>query len=148
MKFDLSSIKRGVEPEPARIMVYGTPGTGKTTFATTFPKPIFIRSESGLVDNEFTKDVATFPEIVSDYNDLIEAIGSLIDQDHNFETVVLDSIDWFDVALWKFINSKYSSISRIFAASFTRRSISSSGVFLILKPNAKFSYTLICGYNA
>jgi len=34
------------------------------------------------------------------------------------------------------------------AASLTRRSISSFGIFLIFSPKAMFSYTERCGYSA
>ena len=31
------------------VMAYGPPGSGKTYFATTFPKPFFIDTENGLI---------------------------------------------------------------------------------------------------
>ena len=44
----ISSITKGREAQPPRIMIYGSEGVGKSTFAASAPKPIFIQTEDGL----------------------------------------------------------------------------------------------------
>ena len=43
--FDLSSITSSRDFPPQKILIYGVPGVGKTTFAATFPSPILLRAE-------------------------------------------------------------------------------------------------------
>lgn len=66
-------------------------GLGKTTLASTFPNPVFIRTEDGTKSIEHRDDVALFP-IANKFQEVLEAIAALITEDHKFKTVVLDSI--------------------------------------------------------
>lgn len=94
MAISLESIKQNTIGPP-RIVVYGTPGIGKTTFAASASKPIFIQTEDGLG----TLDVPTFPKANS-YRDVIDALGALIEVDNDYETVVVDSLDALEPMLW------------------------------------------------
>ena len=85
--FDLSTIKRSTQLPP-RVVVYGVPGIGKTTLAADMPNPIFLPVEDGLGQ----LDVEAFPR-PSSYDEVIEAITSLIQGDHNYQTLVIDSLD-------------------------------------------------------
>lgn len=85
----LNQIKKTKESRPRRILLYGTAGIGKSTWAAMTPNPIFISTEDGLSDI----DAVAFPECER-ADDVYEAIYELTEQDHDFETVVLDSIDW------------------------------------------------------
>jgi hypothetical protein len=91
----LSSIKQNV-PLPPRIIVYGPEGLGKSTFASQAPSPIFIPTEDGLGKLK----VKSFP-LATSYADVIEAIGVLYNEAHDFKTVVLDSLDWLEALIWK-----------------------------------------------
>jgi len=53
----LEQIRTGKQSSPPRILLYGTEGIGKSTFAAQAPNPIFIPTEDGL--NEI--DCASFP---------------------------------------------------------------------------------------
>ena len=44
----MQQIHRGRQPMPPRLVVYGTEGIGKSTFASQTPAPIFIQTEDGL----------------------------------------------------------------------------------------------------
>ena len=44
----LASILTGAKPGPRRMLVYGTAGIGKSTFATCAPSPVVIQTEDGL----------------------------------------------------------------------------------------------------
>ncbi len=62
------------------VMAYGPPGCGKTFFATTFPKPLFIDTENGLITARarITKgEIDDFPGVqTSDYTTVLEIISS------------------------------------------------------------------------
>lgn len=104
MAFDLSSIRRNTALAAPRVLVYGVEGIGKSTFAAGAPSPVFIQTEDGLgsllVDH--------FP-IATKAGDVLDAIGSLFEQDHEFKTVVIDSLDWLETFIWRDIESKYDA---------------------------------------
>ena len=48
MSFTIDSIKPANSHwQPQRILVYSVQGLGKSTFASTFERPIFVRTEDG-----------------------------------------------------------------------------------------------------
>lgn len=104
MAFDLSSIKRGPDLKPPRLFLYAVEGIGKTTFAASAQKPIFIQTEDGLG----ALDAARFP-MVERIDDVRNAIGTLYQQEHDFETVVLDSADWLEQIIAKEIESTHEA---------------------------------------
>jgi hypothetical protein len=106
MAFNLESIKRSTGIKAPRVMIYGPHGLGKTTFGAGAPNPIFILTEDGLGRLE----VDHFP-VATSFDDVIGAIGTLYEEDHNFGTVVIDSLDWLDNLIWKDIHSKHDDKS-------------------------------------
>ncbi|WP_182341984.1 MULTISPECIES: ATP-binding protein [Comamonas] len=91
MAFDLSSISRGRRARPPKIVVYGPPKIGKSTFAASAPGAIGIITEEGL-DNI---DVPAFPK-ATHYSQVEEAINTLLTSDHPYNTVFVDSLDWLE----------------------------------------------------
>jgi len=87
----LSRIKKGRENLPPRLMIYGGEGIGKSTFAAGAPSPVFIQTEDGLGG----MDVARF-DLATKYPDVIDNIRGLRDEEHEFQTVVIDSVDWLE----------------------------------------------------
>lgn len=104
MAFDLSAIKRGPDLKPPRLFLYAVEGIGKTTFAANAPAPIFIQTEDGLG----ALDVARFP-MVECIDNVRQAIGTLYTEGHDFQTVVLDSVDWLEQIIAREIESKYEA---------------------------------------
>jgi len=100
--FNLNSIKRSTGIKAPRVMIYGPHGLGKTTFGAGAPNPIFILTEDGLGRLE----IDHFP-LAQSFDDVLGAIGTLYEEDHNFQTVVIDSLDWLDNLIWKDIHSKH-----------------------------------------
>ena len=87
----MEAIQRGKTPMPPRLMVYGTEGIGKSTLAANAPKPIFVQTEDGL--NEIACD--KFP-LAGSVDDVLAALGELHEQEHDYQTVVIDSLDWVE----------------------------------------------------
>lgn len=87
----LATIRRGRASRPPRLLIYGTEGIGKSTFAAAAPRPVFIPTEDGLDGI----DCARFPTATSSQA-VMDALDALAREEHDFETVVLDSADWLE----------------------------------------------------
>ena len=80
---------RGIIRKPLKLVVFGSPGVGKSTFASKAPEPFFIGAEDGSCN----LDVNRFSP--SNWGEIIGVLDELIvRQDHPFKTVVLDSANW------------------------------------------------------
>jgi hypothetical protein len=95
MTFDLSSIKRGRAIDPPRIVIYGPHGVGKTTLLSEAPAPILLPTEEGVGQ----LDIARFP-VAKTYAEVTQAIGSVLNGEHEFGTFGIDSIDWLEPIVW------------------------------------------------
>lgn len=104
MAFDLKSIQKNTAIAAPRLMVYGVEGIGKSTFASGAPDPIFILTEDGLGSLQ----VNHFP-LATSSNDVMEAIGTLYNDPHDFKTVVIDSLDWLEAIINREIEAKYDA---------------------------------------
>lgn len=104
MAISLQSISRAAAVKAPRVMLYGPHGLGKTTFGAQAPNPIFILTEDGLG----TLTVPHFP-LAKTEAEVLEAIGVLYNDEHEFHTVVIDSLDWLDSLIWADINEKYEA---------------------------------------
>ena len=91
----LSTIHKGVSVGPMRVLLYGVEGIGKTTFAASAPKCVFLGAEDGFG----LLDVARFPEPRT-WLDVMEAIRVLETEPHEFQTLALDTIDWLEPLCW------------------------------------------------
>ena len=96
MANSLASLRKTGTARPPRIVLYGTHGIGKSTFGAQAPKPVFIQTEEGL-----DAVAATAFPVCQSFDDMLECIGVLASEDHEFESVVLDSADWAEQLIHK-----------------------------------------------
>lgn len=104
MTFDLKSIKKNTRISAPRMMLYGVEGIGKTTFAAKAPAPIFILTEDGLGSLQ----VDHFP-LATKSSEVLDAISTLAQDEHQYETVVLDSVDWLDNLIWADVEATHDA---------------------------------------
>lgn len=98
MSFDLTSIQSVAEISKSRakiFTIFGDAGLGKTTLASTFPSPVFIRAEDGLSSLSDKEDIKAFP-VVKKSEDILDQARALWKEEHSFKTVILDSITKLD----------------------------------------------------
>ena len=77
-------------------------GMGKTTLAATFPSPVFIRAEDGMQSIPYEQRPDAFP-LISKVEDLWEQFSQLIKEDHDKQTVVIDSVTALDRLFVRYI---------------------------------------------
>lgn len=86
-------ITTGRVKKPYNILVYGEPGSGKTSFAAGSDRPIFVASDE---TDEF--DVARFSKVTK-FSDAIAQLDFLINHTHDYKTVVVDTVDSLEMIL-------------------------------------------------
>jgi len=91
----LEKVMCGKSPAPRRVMLYGTHGIGKSTFASCAPKPIFLQTEDGLGEIDCDK----LP-LVTSFAEAMGALSELYTEKHPYQTIVVDSLDWLERLIW------------------------------------------------
>ncbi|MCI0333661.1 MAG: ATP-binding protein [Planctomycetes bacterium] len=102
----LDQIEQGRSAAPPRLMVYGTEGIGKSTLASQAPNPIFIQTEDGL--NEI--DCHKFP-LARSFAEVQAALVELHRQEHDYQSVIVDSLDWLERLIWDAVCQDYGAKS-------------------------------------
>ncbi len=87
--------------KPPRIIIYGPQGLGKSTFGALSNKPVFIQTEDGID----AIDVPAFP-LAKSFTDVENYMAELAEEDHEFKTLVIDSLDWLETLIWKEVIEK------------------------------------------
>lgn len=91
----LESVKSGIVKRPHYVLLHGMPGIGKTTFASKAPAPIFLCSEKG------TNHLDVSRLELNSFNEFMTALAELKSQDHNYKTVVIDTVDHIESLIFK-----------------------------------------------
>ena len=71
--------------------ITGDAGVGKTRLAATFPRPVFIRAEDGMQSIPSSERPDALP-VLSSVDELWKQLGALINEEHEYGTVVIDSV--------------------------------------------------------
>lgn len=88
MAISLSDLKTVRADKPPRLLIYGPPGIGKTTLASEFPNPVFLQIEDGTPGD---LELQSFGKL-DNYDQVLEALQALYTEDHDHQTVVIDSV--------------------------------------------------------
>lgn len=98
----LEQVHQGPRRAPPRMFIYGTEGVGKSTTAAQAPRPIFIQAEDGLDQI----DCESFP-LARTFADVVGALSELYAEQHPYQTVVIDSLDWLERLVWDDVCREY-----------------------------------------
>lgn len=93
-------IIKGKQKQPFNVILFGTPGVGKSTWASHAPKPIFLGFEE---TSEL--EVDRFP-IPKNYTEFLSQLEHLTKMPSDYKTVVIDSIDTVERSLHQEIMEK------------------------------------------
>lgn len=88
--------------KPPRVFLYGIEGIGKTTFAASAPAPIILQTEDGAD----MLDVPRFP-VAESLDTVFEELDALIAEDHPYQTLAVDSVDWLEKLVFDRVCSDY-----------------------------------------
>lgn len=87
MSLDLAAVRKASLKPHWRWLVYGPPGSGKTSGAASTPKPLFLQVEDG------TPAGVEFDAVkVKKFTDVMDIIGALYSDKHDYKTLVIDSL--------------------------------------------------------
>lgn len=95
MSISLASVSCDPSIAPPRVVLYGPQKIGKTTFGASAPNPILLPVEDGIGN----LSVPHFP-LLHSFDEVMQALEVLITEPHDFETVVVDSLDWLEPLVW------------------------------------------------
>jgi len=87
----LLSAAKKPQNEPLIVTICGNPGSGKTSLAASFPRPFLIRTTGEAVP----RDLADAPDSLDEVQkvaDLWSQLMALLDDEHSYETLILDSV--------------------------------------------------------
>ena len=87
----LEQVKKGKVIKPLVLVIYGPSGVGKSTFGSEMKAPVYLGAEDGANN----LDVARFPQVRS-FADCMAAVKELTEGKHDFQTLVVDSLDWIE----------------------------------------------------
>jgi len=68
-------------------IIYGPPKIGKTTLASRFPGAVFLATEDG------QNALACYRVLVNTWEKFLDACGELLEGDHPYKTVIVDTVD-------------------------------------------------------
>lgn len=87
-RMTMKNVTTGKLETPLAVLLYGTEGIGKSTFAAGAPSPIFLDPDGSTGE----LDVARFPKPES-WLECVEALDTLLTEKHAYKTFVLDTAD-------------------------------------------------------
>jgi len=97
MAISLNNLVRKRADKPPMIAIYGRGKMGKTTLASEFPDPIFLQTEDG----SGALEIVSFSEgPITQWSDVDAALQELATEDHEFRTLVVDSVTQLEPLIW------------------------------------------------
>ena len=92
--------------KPQKVVIYGPEGIGKSTFASKFPKPVFLDVEGSTKE----MDVDRFEKPLS-WNEFGAIIKAFLNDYGDYKTLIVDTADWAEMLCTQFVCAKYQKKS-------------------------------------
>lgn len=102
----------GFNKDRLRFFIYGESGSGKTVAASTFPRPLFLDLEDGMAS--VTRDVDSIR--ITTWEELYSALDFVVNEDHEYQTVILDSLNEVQALFLKYVVEAYPAVKRSYKA--------------------------------
>jgi len=87
-----------VQPGKPKVLIYGAPGTGKSFFATGFPRPFYIDTEDGAEQEKYQERLIANKgryynqaDGAGDMDSILTLVKLLMSSEHEYRTLVYDS---------------------------------------------------------
>lgn len=105
----LATATKGKIKRSHSVLIYGGDGVGKSTFASQFPSPIFLGSEKGTANLDVTR------VSIDGVTKLFTVLNELFLEAHDYQTVVIDSLDWLEPLVWDHVcrEANVTSIEKV-----------------------------------
>ena len=89
-RFEIVSAPVDTRIPPPRLVLFGQPKVGKTTFAAQSPNPLLIQVEDGASGLRIPK----IPETpCQSWDEFMQCLREVLKQDHDRETLIIDTVD-------------------------------------------------------
>ena len=95
-----AAIRKGPTEKQPRIVLIGVEGVGKSTAGAQMDAPIFLCAEDGLVGPQFA-ETPSFS--ATSWADALGFIDWLREPGHGYKTLVIDTADWLESLLFRFV---------------------------------------------
>lgn len=107
MAIDLKSLTKSRQHPPI-IVLHGHEGVGKSTCANGFPGAFWLNLEDSTY--AFVPEMVQVPRT---YEEIIDLLDALIEQDHGYKTLIVDTLDKLEILMTASVCSrnKWSNIS-------------------------------------
>lgn len=93
----LTGVTKGKIQQPFLGLVQGVDGVGKSSLGAQMPKPLFVGPESGTANLNVTRlNLTSFTSVMA-------VIKELTDDPHEYESLVVDSMDWLEPLVWEHV---------------------------------------------
>lgn len=97
------AVQSGKQKGARRFLIYGQESVGKTTLAAHAPKPIFIDLEEGSHELDVDRVLFEGNQVSpSTYEDLLSAVVDISTEGHDYQSIVIDSVDRLESLIWDY----------------------------------------------
>lgn len=98
MAISLSSLRSSKSANPPITLLYGVDGIGKTSLAAEWPDPLYLPTEGERPPSDV--EMAT-PGTIGSLDDLFNVFGELLESQHDFKSIIIDSLDGLEPLVWR-----------------------------------------------
>ncbi|MCW0235244.1 MAG: ATP-binding protein [Ferrovibrio sp.] len=91
MAISFDKLRRSIDDtKPPITLIYGVDGIGKTSLAAEFPNPVYLPTKGERPPSDVDIDI---PGTLESWADVEAAFGFLLSGEHDYQTVIIDSLD-------------------------------------------------------